>query len=47
MGSPRLNAGNQPHREYRPWLVEPRRLFDAMNSVDSSSDKKRGLLLIE
>jgi len=35
------------NEDFRPWLVEPRRLFDAMNSVDSSSGKKRGLLLIE
>jgi hypothetical protein len=35
------------NEDFRPWLVESRRLFDAMNSVDSSSGKKRGLLLIE
>jgi len=33
--------------DFKPWLVEPRRLFDAIDSVDSSSGKKRGLLLIE
>jgi hypothetical protein len=35
------------NQNFGPWLVDPRRLFDAMNSVDSSSGKKRGLLLIE
>jgi hypothetical protein len=35
------------NEDFDPWLVDPRRLFDAMNSVDSSSGKKRGLLLIE
>jgi hypothetical protein len=35
------------NEDFRPWLVKDRRLFDAMNSVDSSSGKKRGLLLIE
>jgi len=33
--------------EYRPFLVDARRLFEAMNTVDSSSGKKRGLLLLE
>jgi Phytochelatin synthase len=31
--------------EFRPWLVERKRLFDAINTFDG--DKKRGLLLIE
>jgi hypothetical protein len=31
--------------DYGPWLVERKRLFDAMNTLDG--DKKRGLLLIE
>lgn len=35
------------NHDFGPWLVDARRLFDAMNSVDSSSGKKRGLLLIE
>jgi hypothetical protein len=35
------------NRKYRPWLVETTRLFAAMNTVDGSSGKKRGLLLIE
>ena len=33
------------NRDYRPWLVERTRLFDAMNTWDG--DKKRGMLLIE
>jgi hypothetical protein len=33
------------NRDYRPWLVERARLFDAMNTWDG--DKKRGMLLIE
>jgi hypothetical protein len=33
------------NRDYRPWLVERTRLFDAMNTWDE--DKKRGMLLIE
>ena len=32
---------------FRPFLVDARRLFDAMNTVDSSAGKKRGLLVIE
>jgi hypothetical protein len=31
--------------DYQPWLVERKRLFAAMNTLDG--DKKRGLLLIE
>jgi hypothetical protein len=31
--------------DYKPWLVERKRLFDAMNTFDGT--KKRGLLLIE
>src|SRR5213080_3938371 len=31
--------------DYQPWLVERKRLFDAINTLDG--DKKRGLLLIE
>jgi hypothetical protein len=31
--------------DYQPWLVERKRLFDAINTLDGS--KKRGLLLIE
>jgi len=33
------------NRDDRPWLVERRRLFDAMNTWDDN--KKRGMLLIE
>jgi Phytochelatin synthase len=33
------------NRDYRPWLVERTRLFDAMNTRDGN--KKRGMLLIE
>jgi hypothetical protein len=30
---------------FQPWLVERKRLFDAVNTFDG--DKKRGLLFIE
>jgi hypothetical protein len=33
--------------DFGPWLVSTKRLFDAMDTVDSSSGKKRGLLLVE
>jgi hypothetical protein len=33
--------------KFGPWLVSSERLFRAMDSVDSSSGKKRGLLLFE
>jgi Phytochelatin synthase len=32
---------------YRPWLVPTSRLFDAQNTIDSSSHAKRGLLEVE
>lgn len=32
---------------FGPWLVSTERLFRAMDSVDSSNGKKRGLLLLE
>jgi Phytochelatin synthase len=35
------------NKNYRPWLVKPERLYEAMNTVDSTAQKKRGLLLIE
>jgi hypothetical protein len=35
------------NKKYGPWLVKPERLYDAMNTTDSSTHKKRGLLLIE
>jgi hypothetical protein len=41
-------VAGQPHvnnPDYQPWLVERRRLFAAVNTLDG--DKKRGLLLIE
>lgn len=33
--------------KYQPWLVSSARLYAAMDTIDSSSGKKRGLLLIE
>jgi hypothetical protein len=30
--------------DYQPWLVSSARLFEAMNTVDSSSNEKRGLV---
>jgi hypothetical protein len=33
------------NQDYRPWLIERARLFEAVNTFDG--DKKRGLLLIE
>lgn len=35
------------NRDFGPWLVKPDRLFEAMNTIDDSSGKKRGLLMIE
>ncbi|HTN86101.1 MAG TPA: phytochelatin synthase family protein [Sorangium sp.] len=35
------------HESFQPWLVERAKLFAAIDTVDSSSGKKRGLLLIE
>jgi hypothetical protein len=35
------------NRKYGPWLVKSARLYDAMNTLDTGSQKKRGLLLIE
>jgi hypothetical protein len=32
---------------YKPWLVRSERLYQAMDTIDPSSEKKRGLLLIE
>lgn len=32
---------------YGPWLVSTARLFEAMNTIDSASEQKRGLLLFE
>jgi hypothetical protein len=35
------------NKKYGPWLVKSERLFQAMNTVDSTAQKKRGLLMIE
>src|SRR5580658_5807119 len=35
------------NKKYGPWLVKPDRLYDAMNTVDTTTQKKRGLLPIE
>jgi hypothetical protein len=35
------------NKSYGPWLVKSKRLYDAMNTVDRGTQKKRGLLLIE
>jgi hypothetical protein len=32
------------NEKFGPWLVTPERLFEAMDTVDSSSGQKRGLL---
>jgi Phytochelatin synthase len=32
--------------KYKPFLVDARRLFEAMDTVDASSSKKRGLLIV-
>ena len=35
------------NRDYAgPWLVKADRLFDAIDTVDSASGKKRGLLVV-
>lgn len=33
--------------DFRPWLVDADRLFDAVDAVDDASGKKRGLLRLE
>jgi len=35
------------NKKYGPWLVKSDRLYEAMNTVDGTAQKKRGLLLIE
>lgn len=35
------------NKKYGPWLVKSERLYEAMNTVDSTAQKKRGLLLIQ
>jgi hypothetical protein len=35
------------NQKYGPWLVKSERLYEAMDTVDTTAQKKRGLLLIE
>ena len=35
------------NRDFRPWLVSAERLYQAMDTVDSDGNRKRGLLRIE
>lgn len=35
------------NREFRPWLVEPERLYEAVNTIDPSSKRARGLLVVQ
>ena len=35
------------NKNYGSWLVKPERLYQAMDTVDTTANKKRGLLLIE
>jgi Phytochelatin synthase len=35
------------NKKYGPWLVKSERLYQAMDTVDSTAQKKRGLLMIE
>jgi len=35
------------NRAFGPWLVKPERLLEAMNTLDDSSGKARGLLVVE
>ena len=35
------------NEKYRPWLVKPERLYEATNTLDTTANRKRGLLLIE
>jgi hypothetical protein len=35
------------NEQYKPWLVKTERLWNAVNTVDRQSKKKRGLLLIQ
>jgi len=34
------------NHDYQPWLVKPERLFEAMDTIDSASGRKRGLIVI-
>jgi Phytochelatin synthase len=35
------------NEKYGPWLVKSQRPFEAVNTLDPTAQKKRGLLLIE
>jgi hypothetical protein len=35
------------NKAYGPWLVKADRLYEAMNTLDNTSQRKRGLLMIE
>jgi len=35
------------NEKYGPWLVKSQRLYEAMNTLDTEAQKKRGLLLID
>jgi Phytochelatin synthase len=35
------------NKKYGPWLIKSQRLYEAMNTVDTTAQKRRGLLLIE
>ena len=35
------------NQKFGPWLVKSERLYEAMNTLDTGAQKKRGLLLIE
>lgn len=35
------------NKDFQPWLVKSARLFEAMDTVDKSAGKKRGLLVLE
>jgi hypothetical protein len=35
------------NEKYKPWLVATDRLFQAMDTIDPGTEKKRGMLLIQ
>jgi hypothetical protein len=35
------------NKAYGPWLVKADRLYEAMDTLDNTSQRKRGLLMIE
>jgi hypothetical protein len=35
------------NKKYGPWLIKSQRLYEAMNTVDTTAQNRRGLLLIE